>query len=76
MITVITNPCAHNFSKSPVICELETDNSIYSGDFGDKAKFVFYITSNPITGDSFRIGTGVITIQNVIELKNGSKDKE
>lgn len=55
MLTVITNPSDHNFSRSPVICEIETDNMLVSGDFGDKAKFVFYIPPNPIEGNEFKV---------------------
>lgn len=53
MITVITNPSDHNFSRSPVICELETDNMFTSGDFGLHAQFVFYIPTNPANNDEF-----------------------
>lgn len=64
MITVITNPSDHNFSKSPVICELETDNMFTSGDFGDHAEFVFYIPANPALNDEFvvKITTGQFLI--------------
>ncbi len=59
MITVLKNPAAHNFSKSPVICELETDNNLVSGNFGDKAKFIFYVPPNPVDHDVIAIVTGV-----------------
>jgi hypothetical protein len=61
MITVLTNPCAHNFSKSPVICELETDNAFYSGDFGDKAKFIFYLPPTPTIHSHFKVETGSVS---------------
>lgn len=61
MITVLTNPCAHNFSKSPVICELETDNVLYSGDFGDKAKFIFYLPPTPTVHSFFKIESGSVS---------------
>lgn len=61
MLTVITNPSDHNFSKSPVMCEIETDNAHTSGDFGDKAKFVFYIPPNPTLHSYFKIESGAIS---------------
>jgi hypothetical protein len=62
MLTVIKNPSDYNFSKSPVICEVETDNYLTSGDFGDKAKLVFYVPPNPVDGNEFKIDTGVISL--------------
>lgn len=62
MITVLTNPCAHNFSKSPVICELETDNALYSGDFGNKAKFIFYLPPTPTIHSHFKVETGSVSV--------------
>ena len=61
MITVITNPSDHNFSRSPVICELETDNMYMSGNFGDHARFVFYFSNNPATNEEFKVDTAVFS---------------
>lgn len=53
MLTVIQNPSDCNFTRSPITCEIETDNMFVSGDFGDKAKGVFYIPITPAAGNHF-----------------------
>ena len=63
MITVLTNPSDHNFSKSPVICELETDNAFVSGNFGDKASALFYVTAGATAGDYIKLISTALTIQ-------------
>lgn len=62
MLTILKNPSKFNFAKSPVMCQIETDNLLTSGDFGDKAKFVFYIKPVPVEGDQILIQTGSLTL--------------
>lgn len=61
-LTIIKNPSHHNFSKSPVMCEIETDNYDDIGNFGNKA-FGMFFTSSFVLGNYFKIVSTALTIQ-------------
>lgn len=70
-LTIIKNPSHYNFSKSPVMCEIETDNMLISGNFGDKARFIFYVPANPIDLDIIVLSTNYIGLI-VFRFTNGT----
>lgn len=61
-LTIIKNPSHYNFSKSPVMCEIETDNYDDVGNFGNKA-FALFFTSSFVLGNYFKIVSTALTIQ-------------
>lgn len=63
MLTVITNPSDHNFSRSPVICEIETDNYIQNENLGLHALGIFSITGSGLVGYYIKIISAAITLQ-------------
>lgn len=63
MLTIIKNPSDYNFSKSPMICEVETDNYMLIGNFGNKAYGTFYIPINPSVGNFIKLVSTALTIQ-------------
>lgn len=63
MLTVITNPADHNFSRSPVICEVETDNYIQNENLGLHALGIFSITGSGAVGYYIKIISAAITLQ-------------
>lgn len=56
-LTIIKNPSNYNFSKSPVICEIQSDNYIESGNFGLKAKALLFVGVNPPVGTELEFNT-------------------
>lgn len=62
MLTILKNTSKYNFARSPVMCEIETDNMFTSGNFGDKAKFVFYIKPSPVEGDQILIQSSLTSL--------------
>jgi len=62
MLTVLKNPSDHNFSKSPVICEIETDNMYTAPVSGVKAKGAYSFTVGVAIGAFIEIITPTTTL--------------
>jgi hypothetical protein len=62
MLTVTENPSDYNFSKSPVICEIETDNMYTSPVSGVKAKAAYTFSVGVAVGAFIEIITTTTTL--------------
>lgn len=62
MLTVLENPSDYNFSKSPVICEIETDNMYTTPVSGVKAKGMYTFSVGVPIGAFIEIITSTTTL--------------
>lgn len=62
MLTVLENPSDYNFSKSPVICEIETDNMYTAFVSGSKAQGMYTFSVGVAIGAFIEIITSTTTL--------------